>query len=118
MRAYEKASRALPSTLNFRHPTRSSPSCRAVDRRYEQAIASAQKAVSLGPANAEAHMVVAYVQLVWGNHADAAAGYRARRSGTDPNPSAIDRYTAGMVSYLQRDYNRAIDSFNARGLWL
>lgn len=113
-RAYEKASRALALDPELPSPYAVLAIMQAVDRRYEQAIASAQKAVSLGPANAEAHMAVAYVQLVWGNHADAAAAIETALR-YDPNPSAIDRYTAGMVFYLQRDYKRAIDSFKRAG---
>ncbi|OWV96830.1 adenylate/guanylate cyclase domain-containing protein [Rhizobium sp. R693] len=109
-RAYDKASRALALDPELASPYAVLAIMQAVDRRYEQAIASAQKAVQLGPANAEAHMAVAYVQLVWGNHAAAAAAVEAALR-YDPNPSAIDRYTAGMVYYLQRDYAKAIDSF-------
>ncbi|ANL30785.1 adenylate cyclase protein (plasmid) [Rhizobium phaseoli] len=113
-RAYEKASRALALDPELPSPYAVLAIMQAVDRRYEQAIASAQKAVSLGAANAEAHMAVAYVQLVWGNHADAAAAVETALR-YDPNPSAIDRYTAGMVFYLQHDYDRAIDSLKRAG---
>ncbi|OWW02308.1 guanylyl cyclase [Rhizobium sp. R72] len=109
-RAYEKASRALTLDPGLPSPYAVLAIMQAVDRRYEQAITSATKAVSLGPTNAEAHMAVAYVQLVWGNHADAAAAVTTALR-YDPNPSAIDRYTAGMVFFLQRDYQRATDSF-------
>ncbi|ANK89253.1 MULTISPECIES: adenylate/guanylate cyclase domain-containing protein [unclassified Rhizobium] len=113
-RAYEKASRALALDPELPSPYAVLAIMQAVDRRYEQAIASAQKAVSLGAANAEAHMAVAYVQLVWGNHADAAAAVETALR-YDPNPSAIDRYTAGMVFYLQHDYDKAIDSLKRAG---
>ncbi|MDQ0562006.1 TolB-like protein/class 3 adenylate cyclase/Flp pilus assembly protein TadD [Rhizobium mesoamericanum] len=109
-RAYDKASRALALDPDLPSPYAVLAIMQAVDRRYEQAIASAQKAVALGPANSEAHMAVAYVQLVWGNHADAAAAVEVALR-YDPNPSAIDRYTAGMVFFLQHDYKRATDSF-------
>ena len=81
-----------------------------VDRRYEQAITSAQKAVSLGSADAEAYMALAYVQLVSGKHDGAAAAVETALQH-DPNLSAIDRYTAGLVFYLLRDYAKAIDNF-------
>ncbi|WP_028747795.1 adenylate/guanylate cyclase domain-containing protein [Rhizobium mesoamericanum] len=109
-RAYDKASRALTLDPELPSPYAVLAIMQAVDRRYEQAITSAQKAVSLGPANAEAHMAVAYVQLGWGNHADAAAAVETALK-YDPNPSAIDRYTAGMVFFLQHDYKKATDSF-------
>lgn len=109
-RAYEKASRALALDPELSSPYAVLAVMQVVDRRYEQAITSAQKAVSLGPAEAEAHMAFAYVQLVAGNHAEAAAAVETALKH-DPNLAAIDRYTAGLVFYLQRDYAKAIDSF-------
>lgn len=109
-RAYEKASRALALDPEIPSPYAVLAIMQAVDRRYGQAIATAQKAVALGPTSAEAHMAVAYVQLVSGNHSEAAAAVTAALR-YDPTPSAVDRYTAGLVFYLQRDYPRAIDSF-------
>ena len=61
-----------------------------VDRRYEEAIASAQRAVALGPADVEAQTALAYVQLFAGNHAEAAAAAETALR-LDPNLSAIDR---------------------------
>jgi tetratricopeptide (TPR) repeat protein len=55
-------------------------------------------------------MAFAYVQLVSGNHVEAAAAVETALR-YDPNLSAIDRYTAGLIFYLQRDYAKAIDSF-------
>ena len=52
--------------------------------------------------------------MISGNHADAAAAVE-KALRFDPNLSAIDRYTAGMIFYLQRDYERAIDSFKRAG---
>ncbi|QPB21086.1 adenylate/guanylate cyclase domain-containing protein [Rhizobium sp. 007] len=109
-RAYAKASRALALDPDLPSPYAVLAVMQVVDRRYGQAVASAQKAVSLGPADAEAHMAFAYVQLISGNHAEAAAAVETALRH-DPNLSAIDRYTAGLVYYLQRDYAKAIDSF-------
>ncbi|NYJ14273.1 TolB-like protein/Flp pilus assembly protein TadD [Rhizobium leguminosarum] len=113
-RAYDKASRALALDPELPSPYAVLAIMQVVDRRYEQAIASAQKAMSVGPADAEAHMAAAYVQLISGNHADAVAAVE-KALRIDPNPSAVDRYTAGMIFYLQRDYDRAIDSFKRAG---
>ena len=109
-RAYDKASRALALDPDLSSPYAVLAVMQVVDRRYEQAITSAQQAVSLGPADAEAHMAVAYVQLISGNHAEAAAAVETALKH-DPNLSAIDRYTAGLVFYLQRDNAKAIDNF-------
>ncbi len=109
-RAYEKASRALALDPVLSSPYAVLAVMQVVDRRYEQAVTSAQQAVSLGAADAEAHMALAYVQLFSGNHAEAAAAVETALRH-DPNLSAINRYTAGLVFYLQRDYTKAIDNF-------
>jgi adenylate cyclase len=109
-RAYEKASRALALDPALSSPYAVLAIMQVVDRRYEQATVSAQKAVSLGPADAEAHMASAYVQLVSGHHAEAAATVDALLKH-EPSLAAIDRYTAGLVFYLHRDYAKAIDNF-------
>jgi TolB-like protein/Flp pilus assembly protein TadD len=109
-RAYEKASLALALDPHLSSPYAVLAVMQVVDRRYEQAITSAQKAVSLEPADAEAHMALAYVLLISGNHAEAAEAVETALR-YDPNLSAIDRYTAGLVFYLQRDYAKAIDNF-------
>jgi len=109
-RAYEKASRALALDPNLSSPYAVLAVIQVVERRYEEAIASARQAVSLGSADAEAQMAVAYVQLFSGNLAEAAAAVENALK-LDPNLSAVDRYTAGLISYLQRDYTKAIENF-------
>ncbi|MBB4278934.1 adenylate/guanylate cyclase domain-containing protein [Rhizobium mongolense] len=109
-RAYDKASRALALDPELPSPYAVLAVMQVVDRRYEQAIISAQKAVSLGSADAEAYTALAYVQLVSGKHDGAAAAVETALQH-DPNLSAIDRYTAGLVFYLLRDYAKAIDNF-------
>jgi adenylate cyclase len=109
-RAYDKASRALALDPDLSSPYAVLAVMQVVDRRYEQAITSAQKAVSLGSSDAEAHMAFAFVQLISGNHAEAAAAVETALKN-DPNLSAIDRYTAGLVFYLLRDNAKAIDNF-------
>jgi tetratricopeptide (TPR) repeat protein len=109
-RAYDKASRALALDPDLSSPYAVLAVIQVVDRRYEPAIASAQQAVSLGPTDAEAYMALAYVQLISGNHAEAVAAVETALR-YDPNLSAIDRYTAGLVFYLQRDYTKALDNF-------
>ncbi|MGO6755504.1 adenylate/guanylate cyclase domain-containing protein [Rhizobium ruizarguesonis] len=108
--AYDKASRALALDPDLSSPYAVLAIIQGVDRRYEQAIASAQQAVSLGPTDAEAYMALAYVQLISGNHAEAAAAVETALR-YDPTLSAIDRYTAGLVFYLQRDYAKALANF-------
>ncbi len=109
-RAYDKAGRALALDPDLSSPYAVLAVIQVVERRYEEAIASARQAVSLGSADAEAQMAVAYVQLFSGNLAEAAAAVENALK-LDPNLSAIDRYTAGLISYLQRDYTKAIENF-------
>ncbi|PZM16710.1 adenylate/guanylate cyclase domain-containing protein [Rhizobium tubonense] len=109
-RAYDKASRALALNPDLSSPYAVLAVIQVVDRRYEQAIASAQQAVSLTPADAEAQMAVAFVQLFSGNQVEAAAAVETALRH-DPNLSAIDRYTAGLVFYLLRDNVKSIDNF-------
>ena len=80
-----------------------------VDRRYEEAIASAKRAVALGPGDAEAQIALGYVQLFAGNHAEAATAVETALK-LDPNLSAIDREVAGLVFLLQGDTEKAIET--------
>ncbi|UTY46775.1 adenylate/guanylate cyclase domain-containing protein [Sinorhizobium fredii] len=109
-RAYDKASRALALDPDLSSPYAVLAVIQVVERRYEEAIASARQAASLRPADAEGQMTAAYVQLFSGNHAEAAAAVEMALKH-DPNPSAIDRFTAGLISFLQRDYATAIENF-------
>src|SRR5204863_7870226 len=72
-RAYEKASRALQLDPDLSSPYAILGIMQVVDRRYEEAIASAERAVALGPGDAETKIAMGYVQLSAGNHAEAAA---------------------------------------------
>ncbi|WDZ81603.1 adenylate/guanylate cyclase domain-containing protein (plasmid) [Ensifer adhaerens] len=113
-RAYDKASRALALDPGLASPYAILAVIQVVERRYDEAIASARQAAMLGSADAEAQMAIAYVQLFAGNLAEAAAAVETALKH-DPNLSAVDRYTAGLIFYLQRDYVKAIESFaNAR----
>ncbi|MCA1409101.1 tetratricopeptide repeat protein [Ensifer sp. IC3342] len=109
-RAYEKASRALAVDPDLSSPYTVLAFIQVVDRRYDEAIASARQAVSLAPADVEAQMAVAYVQVFSGDPVEAAAVVQTALEH-DPNLSAIDRFTAGLAFYLQHDYTKAIDSF-------
>ncbi|TCN30197.1 adenylate/guanylate cyclase domain-containing protein [Sinorhizobium americanum] len=109
-RAYDKASRALALDPELSSPYAVLAIMQVVDRRYEEAIASARQAVSRGTADTEAQMALAYVQLFSGNHAEAAAAVETALRH-DPDLSAVARFTAGLVFYFQRDYARSIESF-------
>ncbi len=77
-RAYEKASRALELD-----PASSSPYAvlgimQVIDRRYEDAISSAEQAVALGSGDAATQIAVGYIQLFAGNHNEAALAVYGR----------------------------------------
>ena len=80
-----------------------------VDRRYQEAIASAERAVALGSGDAKAQIALAYVQLFAGNHAEAAAA-ADKALKLDPNLSPIDREVAGLAFLFQGDNGKAIET--------
>ena len=84
-RAYEKASRALELDRDLSSPYAILGIMQVIDRRYEDAIASAKRAVAIGPGDAEAHIALGYVYLFAGNHAEAAA---AVETALQPRPES------------------------------
>ncbi|MER9740839.1 adenylate/guanylate cyclase domain-containing protein [Mesorhizobium sp. M0187] len=108
-RAYEKASRALELDPDLSSPYAILGIMQVVNRRYEDAIASAKKAVSIGPGDAEAQAALGYVQLYAGNHAEAATAVETALR-LDPDLSAINRETAGLVFLLQGNVEKAIET--------
>ena len=80
-----------------------------MDRRYEEAITSAERAVAFGPGDAETQIAVGYVQLFAGNHADAAKAVETALK-LDPNLLRIDREVVGLVFLLQGDTAKAIET--------
>ena len=49
-----------------------------MNRRYEDAITSAERAVALGPGDAATQIAVGYIQLFAGNHNEAALAVYGR----------------------------------------
>jgi adenylate cyclase len=109
-RAYEKASRALALDQDLSSPYAVLGIMQAVDRRYEESLASAQQAVALGPADVDAQMALAYANMVAGKHGEAAAAVDTALR-LDPNLAATDRLVAGLVFFLARDTARAIEAY-------
>jgi TolB-like protein/Tfp pilus assembly protein PilF len=108
-RAYEKASRALKIDPNLSSPYAILGIMQVVDRRYDEAIASAKRAAALGPGDAEAQIALGYVQLFAGNHAEAAAAVE-NALRLDPNLSPINREVAGLVFLLRGNTAKAIET--------
>ena len=106
-RAYEKAGRALQLNPDLSLPYAMLAILQVVDRRYEEAIESAKRAVVLGPGDVEAHVALSYVYLFAGKFPEAAAAIETA-TRLDPNLSPIDRQVAGLVYFFKGDYDRAI----------
>ncbi|MER9950108.1 adenylate/guanylate cyclase domain-containing protein [Mesorhizobium sp. M0047] len=106
-RAYEKASRALQLDPDLSSPYAILGVMQVVDRRYEEAIASAEQAVALGPGDAETQIALGYVQLYAGNHAEAAAAVDMALR-LDPSLSAVNREVAGLVFLVQGNNGKAV----------
>ena len=108
-RAYEKASRALQLDPDLSSPYAILGIMQVVDRRYEEAIASAERAVALGSGDAETQIALGYVQLFAGNHAEAATAVETALR-LDPNLSPINRQIAGLVFLIQGSNDKAIEA--------
>jgi TolB-like protein/class 3 adenylate cyclase len=108
-RAYEMAGRALDLDPRSSQPYATLAVLQAVDKQYDQAIASARKAVGLGPSNVDAHIALGFVLSVAGRHAEAAAAIGSAQR-LDPNLSATDRQVAGLVFLLHGNLGGAIET--------
>jgi adenylate cyclase len=106
-RAYENAGRALQLNPDLSLPYAMLAILQVVDERYEEAIASARRAVALGPGDIEAHVALGYVYLVAGQFAQAAAAIDTALK-LDPNLSPADREVAGLVFFFNGENDRAI----------
>jgi TolB-like protein/class 3 adenylate cyclase/Flp pilus assembly protein TadD len=106
--AYEMAGRALELDAQAPLPYAVLAVLQVVDRRYEEALASARRAVELGPGNAEVHAALALVLTYVGDHAGAVAAVE-RSLRLDPNPPTGDRLTAALAFTLHDDHARAIE---------
>jgi TolB-like protein/class 3 adenylate cyclase/Flp pilus assembly protein TadD len=106
--AYETAGRALELDAQAPLPYAVLAVLQVVDRRYEEALASARRAVALGPGTAAAHAALALVLTFAGDHAEAVAAVE-RSLRLDPNPPTGDQFTAALAFTLHGDHARAIE---------
>src|SRR5262249_27921405 len=106
-RAYENAGRALQLNPDLSLPYAMLAILQVVDERYQEAIASARRAVALGPGDVEAHVALGYVYLVAGQFAEAAGAIDTALK-LDPNLSPADREVAGLVFFFNGENDRAI----------
>jgi adenylate cyclase len=106
-RAYESAGRALQLNPDLSLPYAMLAILQNQDGRFEEATASAQRAVALGPGDVEAHIALGYVHLFAGNFAKAVAAIEIALK-LDPNISPINRQVAGLVYFFSGEDDRAI----------
>ena len=106
-RAYEMAGRAQELNPRSSQPYATLAVLQCIDGQYDQAIASARKAVGLGPSNVDAQIALGFVLSVAGQHAEAVAAI-ATAQRLDPNLSTTDRQVAGLVLLLHGDFAGAI----------
>ena len=108
-RAYEKASLAQKYNPSLPLPWMTLAILQNVDRRFDESIASARKAVDLGPGDAEAYITLGYVQMYAGNFAEATTAIETALK-LDPNLSPMNRSVAGLVYFFNGDNDRAIET--------
>ncbi|MER8830073.1 tetratricopeptide repeat protein [Mesorhizobium sp. M0938] len=108
-RAYEKASRALELDSKFSSPYAVLGMMQVMDRRYEDAVTSAERAVALGSGDAATQIAVSYIQLLAGNHNKAALAVETALK-LDPNLAPIDREVVGVVLLLLGDTRKAVET--------
>ena len=82
---------------------------RANDLHFEEAIASAAKAVELDPNNANSYVAQAYVLTMAGKHKDALKAINAAFR-MNPKPPPDYEYTLALVQFNRRQYAKAIAS--------
>lgn len=106
--AYDMASRASRLDPASAVPDAVLAILQVVDRRYDEAVASAKRAVELGQGDAAAFATLGFVLMFAGDHAGAAAAV-SQALRLDPNPATSDRITAGLAFSLNDQHHRAID---------
>jgi TolB-like protein/Tfp pilus assembly protein PilF len=107
-RAYEHAGKALEIDSEAPLPFSVLAVLQVVDGRHEEALASAERAVALGPSEAEAHAALSLVLTFSSRHADAVAAVQTAVQ-LNPNLPTGDRIVAGLAFLLNDQPERAID---------
>ena len=107
-RAYEAAARALELDTNLPRAYSVLGVLQVMDGRYDEAIASTNKAVSLGPSSADAYVNLALVLMFSGKPAEALAAMdTALRLNPKPSPGVNGYY--GAVLLVNHQYEKAIE---------
>ena len=107
-RAYEHASKALEIDADASLPFSVLAILQVVGGRHEEALASAERAVTLGPSDAEAYAALSFVLTFSGRHADAVAAIEMAMQ-LNPNLPVGDSIYAGVAFLLNDQPKRAIE---------
>jgi len=107
-RAYEAASHALSLDSDIPEAFSVLGVLQMVDSRYDEAIASARKAVSLGPNNAEAYLNLALVLTHAGRPTEAVEAMETAFR-LNPRPSPGTYLLSGLVLFMDHQYERATE---------
>jgi adenylate cyclase len=107
-RAYEHAGRGLEIDPEAPLPFSVLAVLQVVDGRHDEALASAERAVALGPSDAEAHAALSLVLTFSSRHADAVAAIETAIQ-LNPNLPTSDRIVAGLAFLLNDEPERAIE---------
>jgi len=107
-RAYEAAARALELDANLPRAYSVLGVLQVMDGRYDEAIASTNKAVSLGPNSADAYVNLALVLMFSGKPAEALAAMETSLRLNPKPPLGIYGYY-GAVLFINRQYEKAIE---------
>jgi TolB-like protein/class 3 adenylate cyclase len=107
-RAYELSSRALELDSEAPLPFAVLAILQAIDGRFEQARISAERAVALGPSEAEAHSALSFVLTFSGHHADAVAAVETLMQ-LNPRLRPGDWIVPALAFILNDEPERAVD---------
>ena len=107
-RAYDSVTRALALDPDLPRAHSVLGILHLVDRQFDQAVESARKAVSLEPGNAESYVNLALVLAYIGRPAEAVAAMELALQ-LDPRPPLRSLVVAGVVFFIDRQYERAIE---------
>ncbi|MCZ6734344.1 MAG: tetratricopeptide repeat protein, partial [Planctomycetota bacterium] len=107
-RAYEAATRAVALQPDLPRPYSVLSILQLADFEHEQALASARRAVALGPNDAEAYINLAHVLAYAGSTADAVEQADAALR-LNPKPPLGFLLIAGLTLFLDRQYERAAE---------
>jgi TolB-like protein/class 3 adenylate cyclase len=107
-RAYDSVTRALALDPDLPRAHSVLGILHLVDRQFDQAVESARKAVSLEPGNVESYVNLALVLAYIGRPAEAVAAMELALQ-LDPRPPLRSLVVAGVVFFMDRQYERAIE---------